>query len=65
MEVDEGPDQKSDMYWMAAHARLKNEFMEDKKYHNLMSWRICSSGTGFKHPAFNVKIKLFNQKTYK
>ena len=23
---------------MAAHARLKNEFMEDEKCHNLMSW---------------------------
>ena len=23
---------------MAAHARLKNEFMVDEKYHNLMSW---------------------------
>ena len=23
---------------MAAYARLKNEFTEDKKYHNLMSW---------------------------
>ena len=25
---------------MAAHARLKNKFMEDKKYHNLMRWLI-------------------------
>ena len=25
---------------MAAHARLKNEFTEDKKYHNLMTWLI-------------------------
>ena len=23
---------------MAAPARLKNEFMEDKKWHNLMTW---------------------------
>ena len=23
---------------MAAHARLKNEFTEDEKYHNFMSW---------------------------
>ena len=23
---------------MAAHARLKNEFTEDEKYHNLMRW---------------------------
>ena len=38
MEVDEGSDQKSDIYphWMAAHARLKNEFTEDEKYHNVM-----------------------------
>ena len=27
-------------HWMAAHARLKNEFTEDKKYHNLVSWLI-------------------------
>ena len=26
---------------MAVHVRLKNEFMEDKKYHNLMRWLIC------------------------
>ena len=40
MEVDEGSDKKSDIYshWMAAHARLKNEFMEDEKCQNLMSW---------------------------
>ena len=24
--------------WMAAHARLKDEFREDEKCHNLMSW---------------------------
>ena len=23
---------------MAVHARSKNEFMEDEKYHNLMTW---------------------------
>ena len=23
---------------MAAHARLKNEFTEDEKFHNLMGW---------------------------
>ena len=23
---------------MAAHACLKNEFIEDEKYHNLMTW---------------------------
>ena len=26
---------------MAAHAYLKNEFTEDKKCQNLMSWLIC------------------------
>ena len=28
---------------MAAHACLKNEFTEDEKYHNLMSWLIWAS----------------------
>ena len=27
---------------MAAHARLKNDFTEDEKYHNLMRWLFCS-----------------------
>ena len=26
---------------MAAHARLKNKFKEDEKYHNLMTWLKC------------------------
>ena len=26
--------------WMAAHARLKNDFTEDEKYHNPMRWLI-------------------------
>ena len=45
MEVDEGSDQKSDIWshWKAAHARLKNEFTEDEKYHNLMRWLICQT----------------------
>ena len=40
MEVDELSDQRSDIqpHWMAAHLHLKNEFMEDKKYHNFLSW---------------------------
>ena len=40
MEVVEGSDQISDVYphWMAVHALLKNEYTEDEKYHNLMSW---------------------------
>ena len=39
MEVDKGSDQKSDIWpnWMVAHARLKNKFTEDEKYHNLMT----------------------------
>ena len=42
MKVDERSDQKSDIkpHWMAAHACLKNAFMEDEKYHNLMTWLI-------------------------
>ena len=42
MEVDEGSDQKIRHLapWMSAHARLKNEFTEDEKYHNLMQWLI-------------------------
>ena len=27
---------------VCGHARLKNEFVEDEKYHNLMSWLILS-----------------------
>ena len=27
-------------HWMAAHEHLKNEFMEDEKYHNLITWLI-------------------------
>ena len=34
---------------MAAHARLKNEFTEDEKNHNLMRWPISSN----KHPIPN------------
>ena len=30
---------------MAAHARLKNEFTEDDKNHNIMTWFICFSAT--------------------
>ena len=35
MEVDEWSNQKTDIkpLWMTAHARLKNEFTGDKKYH--------------------------------
>ena len=31
---------------MAVHARLKNEFMEDEKSHNLMTWLNYSFLTG-------------------
>ena len=46
MEVDEGPDEKSDIqpHWTAARARLNNVFTEEEKCHNLMSW--------FKFPEF-------------
>ena len=30
-----------DTYHIGDHARLKNEFTEDKKYHNLMRWLKC------------------------
>ena len=45
MEADKGFDKKSDIYphWMAAHVCLKNEFMEDEKYHNVMRWLISAS----------------------
>ena len=32
--------------WIAAHACLKNEFMEDKKCHNLMTWLKCKKCIG-------------------
>ena len=28
-------------YWISAHAHLKNEFTEDEKYQNLMTWLNC------------------------
>ena len=28
---------------MAVYVRLKNEFTEDEKYHNVMSWLKCAS----------------------
>ena len=50
MEIDEGSNQNSDVqpHWMAVHACLKNEFMEDKKCHKLMSWLIS-------HPSQDTK----------
>ena len=32
---------------MAAHARLKNVFTEDEKYHNLMTWLISLPARSF------------------
>ena len=41
MEVDEcRPKIIHLAHWMAALACLKNEFREDEKYNNLMSWLI-------------------------
>ena len=47
MEVDEGSDQKIRHlpHCLAAHARLKNEFTEDEKCHNLMSRLISPTCT--------------------
>ena len=39
---------------MAVHARLKNEFTEDEKCHNLMSWLKCY-----------IQMILFLEKTWK
>ena len=35
-----GPIKNQIASWMAAHTRLKNEFTEEEKYHNLMTWLI-------------------------
>ena len=32
-------------HWMTAHVHLKNEFMEDEKYHNSMTWLNCFLST--------------------
>ena len=33
---------------------LKNDFTEDKKYHNLMSWLKCSQNTNLKRSLFRI-----------
>ena len=33
--------------WVAAHASLKNEFTEDEKYHNLMTWHMSNCNQKF------------------
>ena len=64
MEVDEGSDQKSDSepHWMAEHARLKNEFTEDTKCKNLMSWLILSKSSGqFHYLTVDLGFVQFNE----
>ena len=41
---------------MAAHACLKNEFMEDEKCHNLMSWLKCN---GWKNIVIPIHVGHF------
>ena len=36
-----GPTKSEAFHWMAAHARLKNEFTEGEKCHHLVSWLFC------------------------
>ena len=69
MEVDEGSDQKSDLLSplrMTAHANLKNEFTEDKKCQNLMSWLILEHTTvaGYKKGGrvSQLSLNIDNQK---
>ena len=46
---------------MAAHARLKNEFMEDEKCHNFTSWLNCKLDKkfwkGMKQIGGNISIE--------
>ena len=45
---------------MAAHARLKNEFTEDEKCHNVMSWLILCDFVAFKGSPFQtLLIKIY------
>ena len=48
---------------MAAHTHLKNDFMEDEKYHNLMSgsfdvWTSYLGVMGQYDPMFDLKINV-------
>ena len=67
MEADEGSD-KFQTSSPTVHARLKNEFSEDEKYHNLMRWlislffvkihKLCNKeSTTVKGPMVKVKVK--------
>ena len=42
---------------MAAHARLKNEFTEDEKYYNLMTWLKYGLYASLGFPIL-IKIKI-------
>ena len=42
---------------MAAHARLKNEFTEDKKYHNLVSQLISGVFIPYAHNKDTVQLQ--------
>ena len=44
---------------MAAHARLKNEFIEDEQYHNLIRWLICRWGRGYYVP-LDTSLRTFS-----
>ena len=58
--VEERSDRKSDIlcHWIAAHARLKNEFTEDEKYYNLMTWLNYSLCVHKDIPQCPAKCKL-------
>ena len=51
-------------HWMAAHAHLKNEFTEDKKYHNLMRWIIYQSEESFQFKAQRLHWEMFRNFNY-
>ena len=67
MEVDEGSDQKSDVWpqSIAAHAYLKNEFTEGDKCQNLMSrlinylYRTDSTNPQFQFSATFKSLEMF------
>ena len=42
---------------MAAHARLKNEFTEDKKYHNLIAYAM-----GNFYLQYHLHLPVFSDK---
>ena len=45
---------------MAGHARLKDEFTEDEKYHNLMRWLIYHFKGVLNFSLVFTEIPLFN-----